>query len=180
MEPEDVPGKNPAESKPPTIEDLKDICRRLNDVEVKYILIGGFAVNYYGLTRGTQDIDFLVDPAEENIRKISRALSFLPDKASLELQPNDVEQYEVVRIADEIIIDLIGKVGDLNYGNAGTETCSLEGIKIPVGDIDTMIRSKQGIREKDKQDLQFLLMKKEELEKRDLSSKRTRNKPYNR
>ncbi len=152
-------------SRPPTINDLKKVCEQLNKAGSKYVLIGGLAVNYYGYPRSTQDIDFLVEDTNENIEKIRLALSFLPDKASLEVQPDDVRNYTVVRIADEIVIDLIGKIGALNYGNAGVEFYDLDGTQIPIADLQTMIQSKQGVREKDRSDLQFFQLLKEKEEK---------------
>jgi predicted nucleotidyltransferase len=152
-------------SRPPTINDLKKVCEQLNKAAVKYVLVGGLAVNYYGFPRSTQDIDFLVEDTNENIEKIRLALSFLPDKASLEVQPDDVRNYTVVRIADEIVIDLIGKIGDLHYSNTGVELYNLDGVQIPIADLQTLIQSKQGVREKDRTDLQFLLLLKEKEEK---------------
>ncbi len=148
-------------SRPPTINDLKKVCEQLNKAGVKYVLVGGLAVNYYGFPRSTQDIDFLVEDSNENIEKIRLALSFLPDKASLEVNPDDVRNYTVVRIADEIVIDLIGKVGDLNYANTGVELYNLDSVQIPIADLKTLIQSKQGVREKDRTDLHFLMLLKE-------------------
>ena len=56
----------------PTVDDLIFLCKRLNEEGVSYILIGGFAVILHGFTRGTKDIDLLVDSDIENIRKIKR------------------------------------------------------------------------------------------------------------
>lgn len=42
----------------PTFEDLVEICRCLNQENVKYLLIGGFAVIALGGARTTKDIDF--------------------------------------------------------------------------------------------------------------------------
>ncbi|MDI6794550.1 MAG: nucleotidyl transferase AbiEii/AbiGii toxin family protein [bacterium] len=106
MAAQDVAGK---QTRPPTIDDLVAVCRRLNEEGVKYILIGGFAVNYYGLPRATEDIDLLVKPSEENIARIKKALAFLPDNAVREVNSDDVEKYGVVRVADEITIDLLKK-----------------------------------------------------------------------
>jgi hypothetical protein len=45
------------------------------------------------------------------------------------------------------------------------EEIELEGIKIPVCGLSTLIETKKGIRPKDKEDLLFLIGKKEYLEK---------------
>lgn len=145
------------ETRPPTIDDLVNVCKELNKEKVKYVLIGGFAINYYGLPRGTEDIDLLVDPSEENILKIKKALSFLPDNSVREINPDDIKKYEVVRVADEIIIDILKKACDITYDKAKIEYFEFKGVSVPIADITTMIGTKQGIRPRDKEDLAFLL-----------------------
>ncbi len=55
-------------------QDMKDLVTLFNKYEVSYVLVGGFAVNYYGYVRTTIDIDFLLYPSIENARKIMTAL----------------------------------------------------------------------------------------------------------
>lgn len=144
-------------SRPPTIDDLVTVCKKLNDNNVQYVLIGGFAINYYGFPRATVDIDLLVSPSKENISQIKQALSFLPDNAVREIDLEDVEKYEVVRVVDEITIDLLKSACGITYKDAGIEYFEFKGVKIPLADLPTMIKTKQGIRPRDKEDLAFLL-----------------------
>lgn len=143
-------------SRPPTVDDLVAVCRELNEKGVKYILIGGLAMNYYGYTRATQDIDLLVDPSDNNILKIKQALSFLSDNAVKEIAPDDIEKYEVVRVVDEIVVDLLKRACEVTYKDAEIEYFQFKGVTIPIADISTMIKTKQGVRPKDKDDLMFL------------------------
>jgi hypothetical protein len=143
-------------SRPPTVDDLLAVCKKLNEKDVRYVLIGGFAMNYYGFPRATEDIDLLVDPLNDNISKIKDALSFLPDNAIKEVAPDDIEKYEVVRVADEIVIDLLKRACDITYDNAGIEYFEFKGVRIPIADISTMVKTKQGVRPRDKEDLSFL------------------------
>jgi len=55
-------------------DDMKDLIKLFNEYGVSYVLTGGFAVNYYGYIRTTQDIDFLVLPSKENADKVMKAL----------------------------------------------------------------------------------------------------------
>ncbi len=147
----------------PTIEDLKAVCKHLNDEGAKYVLIGGFAMAYHGMPRMTEDIDILVEPSSENIERIKKALLFLKDNASAEIKSDDVERHSVVRVADEIVIDLIKEACTVRYDETikTTESLDLDGVIIPVANIDAMIKMKQGIRPRDKDDLQFLKALKE-------------------
>lgn len=144
-------------SRTPTLRDLIRLCDALNRVGCRYILIGGFAVNYYGLDRATHDIDFLVDSSRENVRRLKEALSVLADNAAAELGLGDIEDYVVVRVQDEVTVDLLGAVGDVRFENAGTIQVSLGDVTVPVADLTTLIATKQGMRDKDKSDLRFLL-----------------------
>jgi len=65
------------------------------------------------------------------------------------------------------VIDLIGKIGKIDFELAAQdiEELKLEGIKIPVCGLSTLIETKKGVRPKDKEDLLFLLGKKEYLKK---------------
>ena len=55
-------------------EDMKDLIKLFNKYSVSYVLVGGFAVNYYGYVRTTQDIDFLIFPSKDNAAKVMSAL----------------------------------------------------------------------------------------------------------
>ena len=42
---------------------MRDLIDLLNAREVRYALVGGHAVNYYGYVRATQDVDLLIYPS---------------------------------------------------------------------------------------------------------------------
>ena len=54
--------------------DMTDFVRLLKKNKVKYVLVGGFAVIYYGYVRTTQDIDIVVLPSRENAGKMLKVL----------------------------------------------------------------------------------------------------------
>jgi len=151
--------KEAAFSRLPTKEDIKSLAEALRRAGARYVLVGGLAVNFHGRPRMTHDIDLLVDPSPDNLERVKEALAFLPDKAVLEVGSDDLQKYTVVRVADEIVIDLIGKIGDVDVSNAGIEEHELDGVKVLVADLETLIKTKQGLREKDREDLLFLLSK---------------------
>ena len=115
MDPEDA---HPVESRPPTVADLVLLCRSLNAQGARYLVIGGFAVNQHGFPRATMDIDLLVDAAPENQDRVKKALEVLPDKAVRELAGDDLRDYLVVRVADEIVVDLMTSACRVTYAEA--------------------------------------------------------------
>lgn len=154
-------------SRTPVLRDLIRLCEALNRARCRYILIGGFAVNYFGLDRATHDIDFLVESSRENVRRLKDGLSILEDNAAAELDLGDIEEYVAVRVQDEITVDLLGAVGDIRFENAGAIQVSLGAVTVPVADLPTLIATKRGVREKDKSDLRFLLHVQNQLRKSD-------------
>jgi len=53
--------------------DFQDFIRCFNTAHVDYIVVGGYAVIYYGSSRTTGDIDIWVRRSEENYDKITQA-----------------------------------------------------------------------------------------------------------
>ncbi|MCK4425120.1 MAG: nucleotidyltransferase [Deltaproteobacteria bacterium] len=150
---------------------LLRLCRALNHAGVKYVVVGGCAVILHGYFRTTHDIDLLVEPSPENIRQLKKTLSdLLGSEEVFEIRDDDIARYAVVRFAPqpgEVVIDLIGKIGSISFDVAvkDIEEVEVEGTKIPLCGLSTLIATKQGVRPKDKEDLLFLIGKKEYLEK---------------
>ena len=85
------------ESREPTVEDLRDLCRELNQRGAKYVVIGGFAMRAADYNRTTMDVDLLVATDLENEAKVFSALATLPDNAVRELQPGELQKYKIGR-----------------------------------------------------------------------------------
>lgn len=141
----------------PEVEDLIKVCKALNENGVKYILIGGFAVILNGYVRGTKDIDFLVDDSRDNIKKIKKALGVLSDNAVASMREDEVKKYSVVRVADEVVIDLMAKACGITYDKAKEEIeyYEIDNLEIPVASRQLLIRLKNTVRPHDKNDVQF-------------------------
>lgn len=159
--------KNREYSRAPEFEDVLDLCTALNAAGAKYVLIGGVAVILHGYLRGTKDIDLLVETSPENVKKIKKALTYLPDQAILQMAEDEINKHLVVRIADEIVIDLMAKACGITYETASEsiEIKNLEGVLIPIAGKEILILTKDTVRPSDKTDVQFLRMKIEEEKK---------------
>ena len=72
----DIPGKrNVAVYCLPMQATLSQLFRALDDAEIPFLLIGGWAVGYYGVTRLTVDIDVMI--CKEDERRIRDAMQGL-------------------------------------------------------------------------------------------------------
>ena len=149
---------DPTHARAPAPEDLARICRALNDTGARYVLIGGFAVIAHGGTRFTKDIDLLIDDAPENVQRVKRALAVLADNAAADVADSDVRDYTVVRIADEIVVDLMGRACGLAFADVApdAEIHIVDGVPIPVASPRTLIKTKDTYRPQDRLDRDFL------------------------
>jgi hypothetical protein len=156
---DDLPSKSELEPREPTVEDLCDLCRELNSRRARYVVVGGFAMLACGYNRRTMDLDLIVARDSENEARVFGALSTLPDNAVHELQPGELQKYNVIRVADEVVVDLMGSAGGIDYEAAARDLVvrEIEGVAIPFASPRLLWRMKAVThREKDAADLVFL------------------------
>ena len=145
-------------SRIPTLDDLVTLCRNLNVHDVKYVIVGGFAVLRFGYIRATGDIDLLVENSPDNLEKIRQALSYLPDGEADKICDTDLDEYCVVRVSGEITVDLLGKACDVTYRDAVDHILvdEIQGVRMPYLKPELLIKTKLGVRPKDVQDRAYL------------------------
>jgi hypothetical protein len=160
MDVEDAePQKGELVLRAPTEDDLVAMCRLLNESGARYMIVGGFAIMYAGYGRTTGDVDLLFDTELANEAKVYRCLESLPDKAVLQLQPGEVGKYVMVRVADEIVVDLMKSASGIDYEEASKDVMirMVQGVPIPFASPRLLWRMKKNThREKDAADLVFL------------------------
>lgn len=54
-----------------------ELLKRLNESDVRYVVIGGLAVGAWGHVRGTDDVDIVPDPSAENLERLTDVLERL-------------------------------------------------------------------------------------------------------
>ncbi len=48
-----------------------ELLRRLADADVEFVVVGGLALNAWGVVRGTKDVDVVIATALENIERVA-------------------------------------------------------------------------------------------------------------
>src|SRR5438309_1156786 len=144
--------------RPPQFSDLTRICRELNQLRRRYVVVGGVAIIHHGFPRLTYDIDLLIETTPENEARVIEALLILPDKASREVKPGEVAEYGVVRVGDEVLVDLMKSGCGVTYSDAIKDAIifDIEGVLIPFASPQTLWRMKQTVRAKDIPDRLYL------------------------
>lgn len=94
----------------------------------------------------------------ENERLILDVLKELPDSAASQVKPGEVGEYGVVRISDDIMVDLMKSGCGVTYADAIQDAVwrELQGVRIPFASKATLWKMKQTLREKDIPDRLFL------------------------
>ncbi len=75
--------------------DFADLLALFNEHNVEYVIVGGYALAFYGAPRFTGDLDILVRPEPENAKRVVGALTAF-GFGSLGLTAADFEEPEVV------------------------------------------------------------------------------------
>ena len=120
-------------------DDFKDFIQYLNLNDVRYLLIGGWAVGLHGNPRATKDIDFLVSMDNENLEKLQKAL------LAFGSPPIDIEHFKeagnVIRMGiSPIQIDIINKADGIDI-----DDCYPRRTTINVGETEISVISREDL-----------------------------------
>jgi hypothetical protein len=114
-------------------QDFKEFLRLLNSNNVRYLLIGGYAINFYGYSRNTEDLDVWVEIAPENAGNIAAALQafgFHAATPDLFLEANRVVRMGVPPMRVELLTTISGVQFDACYARRQVER--IEDIEVPM------------------------------------------------
>ena len=125
-------------ARPATLDDLKKLLAALHKERADYLLIGAYALLAHGYPRATVDIDLIV-PARE-------------------LAPEWFEEGEGIRLADEIVVDLVFRTCGETFETLRPFeiTIDLDGVPLRTVNLEGLLRTKQSGRERDVSDRRII------------------------
>ena len=134
------------------------MCSALNAEHARYMVVGAAAMQLWGTTRATRDIDILIDPTVANARRVLRALGTLGFGFAKELSAEDVARRPVTMIGDVPNVDILTTAWKVKYADAKSAATifELEGVKVPTASIEHLIESKRTGRLQDAADIEVL------------------------
>lgn len=151
-----IPGSGVGRWRPmPDLPPLLKVCALLNAHHADYLIVGAQAGILHGHIRTTEDVDILVPENLANHGRVLGALSELHDHAAAELTPQDLVDNVVVKIADEVEVDVSTRAWKITYAEAiGTALrATISGVEVRYLDLRTLIESKRTSREQDAVDV---------------------------
>jgi Nucleotidyl transferase of unknown function (DUF2204) len=152
-------------------EDLLNFWRTLNKCRVQYIMVGGFAVNLYGYTRATNDVDLLLKDNVSNRQHLAIAFTALGYGSiafdEFQFVPGWTNFYIGTGIQLDIMTSLKGV--DLSFDEClkMAPVAEIEGVMVPFLHINHLIQNKKVVnRPKDQLDVMELEKIRQILEER--------------
>ncbi|MEQ1932956.1 MAG: DUF6036 family nucleotidyltransferase [Fimbriimonadaceae bacterium] len=113
--------------------DFKELLSLFNQYDVKYMVVGGYAVMLYSEPRYTKDIDIAISRDQENVDRVRSALEEfgfpMSDQAALDLaQPNRMVKFG----REPSRIDILNQVDGIDFDAEWNErnTRDVNGIAI--------------------------------------------------
>lgn len=146
---------------PPPRDLTLELLRRFQQEGVAYMLVGGQAVRLNGFVRSTEDVDVLLKPGRDNGERVIRSLRFLSSSAELDpawFEPSADGEVENIRVADELLVDLLFAANGETYESLQrfVRELEVEGVTVKLLNIEGLLRSKTDYREKDLLDKSML------------------------
>ncbi|MDR0908402.1 MAG: nucleotidyltransferase [Spirochaetaceae bacterium] len=141
-------------------DDYKEMLQALQDEDVKFILIGAYALAALGYPRASMDIDIWIMPSLENAEAVMRSLASFGAPLD-DIQKSDFEtEGTVFQIGVEPRrIDILTTIDGLGFDDAYSRSIvsDIEGMQIHILSKDDMIVNKKASgRYKDLADVEML------------------------
>ena len=140
-------------------ESLLEFWKSLNQHQVLYIMVGGFAVNMHGFTRSTNDIDLWLKDTKLNRQNFGKAMAPLGYDGltweEIQFVPGWSDFYIGPGIRLDIMIDMKG-LNDIPFDEAYKQANigQIEGLLVPFLNMNHLIANKKAVnRPKDQIDV---------------------------
>lgn len=82
-----------------------ELLKRLNESDVRYVVIGGLAVGAWGHVRGTDDVDIVPDPSSDNLERLADVLERLDGRVVVGdrvLKPSAIRTF--LKVGDKTLV----------------------------------------------------------------------------
>jgi predicted nucleotidyltransferase len=140
--------------------DFKDVLRLLNSHGVEYLVVGGYAVGYYGYPRATGDMDIWIAVSEANAERTAQGLREfgMPEQETVKglfTQENKIIRMGVPPVRIEVITGASGVRFDECYSRRNA--IDMDGVWVNFISLADLKTNKRACgRHKDLEDLERL------------------------
>ena len=137
---------------------LAQVCQALNRHGARYVVVGPAAMQLWGYTRATRDVDILIEQSLENGERVLAGLSEIGFGLAREWLAKDIVAKPVSIIGDNPRVNVLTVAWTLHYPETARDatTFTVEGIEVPAASIEHLIVSKRTGRLQDAADIEAL------------------------
>jgi hypothetical protein len=140
--------------------DFKEFLKLLNSYEVEYLLVGGYAVGYYGYPRATGDMDIWIAVHPDNANKLMRVLSDFGFGTAGLSEALFLQEDKIIRMGNPPIrIEILTSISGVEFSECYTQRVSdlIDNVQVNLIDLTHLKQNKQAAgRYKDLDDLDNL------------------------
>jgi len=126
--------------------DFAEFLSLLNRHKVDYLLIGGYAVGFYGYVSATNDIDVWIDSSKENASRAEAAIrEFGFDLATL-TAAKLIEKGQITRMGHPPMrIEVLNSISGVEFRDAYTRrfTFIIDSLQIPMISLEDLLTNKR-------------------------------------
>lgn len=126
--------------------DFKELIRSLNNSEVKYLVVEGYAVAFHGYPRYTKDLDIWIEMSPDNAERIISALQRF-GFGDLELDTSDLlEPDSIIQLGyPPVRIDLITSMDGVSFNECHSTRVEaiIDDVSVPFIDLLHLKQNKE-------------------------------------
>lgn len=127
-------------------KDFKEFIALLNAHNVRYLVVGGYAVAFHGYPRYTKDLDVWIDLSTQNAGSLLKALEEF-GFGSMGLKPGDfLESDQVIQLGyPPNRIDILAALTDVTFDECyeARVEVDIQGLKINLIDLEHLKQNKR-------------------------------------
>ena len=140
--------------------DFRDLLAEFVRSEVRFVVIGGYAVAHHSKPRATKDLDLLVSGSRENLSKVAEALDRFGAPAGVVQAARQMGPTDIVYMGIEPVrVDVLRSADGIDTEEviARAETLTLDDLCVPVIALEDLIANKRASgRARDLADVELL------------------------
>lgn len=146
----------------------RELLERLVGAEIRFVVVGGLAVNAWGYLRGTQDVDIVPDPDPVNLERLALLLESLGGRVEVaegKLGPSAIRTF--LKAGERTLVDteigpldvLQGLPQVLTFARLDADATGVDlgGVSVRVCSLDALLQMKRASsRPRDRDDVEAL------------------------
>jgi hypothetical protein len=141
-------------------DDFKEFLKLLNSHQVEYLLIGGYAVGYYGYPRATGDMDIWIALGPQNAQRLLQVLNDFGFGASVVTEETFLAENKIIRMGNPPFrIEILTGISGVDFAACYSQRMAdvIDGIPVNLINLEHLKQNKRASgRYKDLDDLDNL------------------------